>query len=259
MGAERVLVTGASAGIGAELARLFAAEGCELILVARRRERLDELAAALTREFGVRCSAVAADLGRPRAGRDLARELASRGLEVDVLVNNAGFGNRDSFAAQDADRQREMIDLNVTELVGLTRALLPAMLDRGRGGVVNIASTAAFQAGPYMAVYYATKAFVLSFTEALSVELEGTGVTATCVCPGATRSEFAEVAGMGNSKAFELSAMSAASVARLAHRGFRRGRTVVVTGAVNRLGTIFAKLAPRALTRRLVARLQAPS
>ena len=259
MTADRVLITGASAGIGAELARYFAAEGCELVLVARRLERLEALADSLEREFRVRCSAIAADLGQPRAGRALAADLERRGLAVDVLVNNAGFGDRGRFAEQDDDRLRQMIDLNVTELVGLTRALLPGMIARGRGGVLNVASTAAFQAGPYMAVYYATKAFVLSFTEALAVELDGTGVGATCVCPGATHTEFAEVAGMADSKLFELSAMGAEPVARLAHRGFRRGRTVVVTGRVNRLGTIFAQLAPRALTRRMVARLQAPT
>ncbi|QDU65724.1 SDR family NAD(P)-dependent oxidoreductase [Engelhardtia mirabilis] len=258
MDRELALVTGASAGIGTHLARLFAADGSDLVLVARRGERLEALAQDLRAGHGVQVHVIPFDLGRPRAAEALVAELAARGLEVDVLVNNAGFGARGRFTGQEPELLRAMIDLNVTELVALTRALLPAMVARGRGGVVNIASTAAFQAGPYMSVYYATKAFVLSFTEGLAVELDSSGVTACCVCPGATRTEFADVAGMTDLKLFDLTAMDARKVARIGYRGFRRGRTVVVTGLSNWLGSIGAQIAPRVLSRWLVGRMQAP-
>lgn len=256
---ETVLITGASAGIGTELARLFARDGARLVLVARRLERLEVVAGELRDAHGTDVDVIGLDLGRPGAADELVAELERRGLTVDVLVNNAGFGDRGRFVEQEPARLRSMIDLNVTELVALTRALLPGMVARGRGGVLNVASTAAFQAGPYMSVYYATKAFVLSFTEGLAVELDGTGVHATCVCPGATRTEFAEVAGLAGSKLFELSAMDAEPVAASAYRGFRRGRTIHVTGITNWLGTLGAHVSPRALTRRLVAKLQRPA
>lgn len=184
------LVTGASSGIGAALATALAARGANVVLVARREDRLIHLAERLQSDFGVTAHVISRDLVKDGAAADLADEVAGLGLTIDVLVNNAGFGTHSSFVDEDAARVSDEIALNVTVLVELTRALLPGMVERGFGAVVNVASTAAFQPLPQMAVYGATKAFVLSFTEALWGELEGSGVWALTLCPGATETEF---------------------------------------------------------------------
>jgi short-subunit dehydrogenase len=184
------VVTGASSGIGAALATALAARGANVVLVARREDRLRDLADRLQADFGITAHVVSRDLVLPGAADDLAAEIADRGITIDVLVNNAGFGTHSTFVDEDPMRIADEIALNVTVLVQLTRALLPGMVQRGTGAVVNVASTAAFQPLPRMAVYGATKAFVLSFTEALWGELEGTGVTALTLCPGATDTEF---------------------------------------------------------------------
>lgn len=253
---ETVLITGASAGIGAELAREFAPESARLVLVARRRERLEALAKELTETHGVAVEVVACDLARQGAADELIAELERRDLVVDLLVNNAGFGARGDFATLDRERQLSMIQLNVTTLVALTHALLPGMIERGRGAVLNVASTAAFQPGPYMAVYYATKAFVQSFSEALHQELAGTPVRVTSLCPGATSTEFAGIADLENSLLFRHAAVPPGPVARAGRRAVRAGRATEVVGWLNRLGVFGVRLTPRRWARWFVARIQ---
>lgn len=247
---ETVLITGASSGIGLELARLFAADKCDLVLVARRADRLEALAKELEAAHGIRARAIAKDLADPAAPAQLAEALRNRGAAIDVVVNNAGFGALGHFARLDERRQLEMVQLNVAALTHLTRLFLPGMVERHRGGVLNVASTAAFQPGPLMSVYYATKAYVLSLTEGLAEELRGTGVVASCLCPGPTFTEFLVRAEMKQSAAFEAAAMSAARVARVGYRGFRKGRVVVVPGFGNRLGTLLVRAVPRWLARK---------
>ena len=251
-----MLVTGASAGLGVELAREFARQGSRLVLVARRAERLAEVARALAEEHGVEAEWLARDLSEPLAAEVLCEELERRGLTIDVLVNNAGFGARGRVLELPLERQLDLLQVNLVTLFELTHRLLPAMVARGRGGVLNVSSTAAFQAGPHMCAYFATKAFVQSFTEGLHEELRGTGVTATALCPGATRTEFGAVSGMGQTPLFERLAVEPGPVARAGVAAFRAGRASVVTGAVNKLGVLGTRLVPRWLARRLVARLQ---
>ena len=193
---ETVLITGASSGIGLEMARLLAAEGASLVLVARNGDRLRDLAATLEREHGTRAVILEKDLTDPGAPRAIHDELERAGVCVDLLVNNAGFGARGPFAELPLARQLDMVQVNVAALVGLTGLFLPGMRQRGRGGILNVASTAAFQAGPLMAVYYATKGFVLHFTEALAEELRGSGIVVSCLAPGPTVTGFMEAAGM---------------------------------------------------------------
>jgi len=211
-------------------------------------DRLDALAAALRTTHGVAAHAMAADLASDGAGADLVARLHAAGQRPDVVVNNAGFGAHGRLEAIDADRLADMVRLNVLALADLTRRLLPDMLARRRGGVLNVASTAAFQPAPCMSTYFATKAFVLSFSEGLAAELRGTGVRCCCLCPGPTATEFGVAAGMEDSNVFTGPLMSADRVADLAMRGWDRQRPVIVTGLVNRIG---AALAPR-LPRRLV-------
>ncbi len=258
MAHETVLVTGASSGIGRELARCFAAEGCRLMLVARRGGVLESLADELRRTYQVDARTATVDLARPEAPGQILSHLNTAGFKADVVVNNAGFGAQGRFAELPLERQLQMVQVNVTALMYLTRLFLPGMLERRRGGILNIASTAAFQPGPRMAVYYATKAFVLSFTEALAEEVAGTGVTVTAVCPGPTDTEFAEAAQMKTSRLFRWNMMSAARVAQLGHRAFRRGRVVAVTGARNRLLAFSVRFAPRFAARKIAGRLNGP-
>jgi short-subunit dehydrogenase len=250
------LITGASSGIGAELARAFAKRGYPLVLTARREERLVALSAELGRSHGVPVEVMAVDLEDREAPRDLHEMLQERGIAVHTLVNNAGFGLRGYFASLPHEKQLAMIDLNVTALTSLCRLMLPGMIERKRGGVLNIASVAAFQAGPYMAVYYATKAFVLSLSEGLHDEAKPHGVTVTALCPGPTESEFSETAGLKDSRLFGASVMSSADVARAGIEGYEAGRAIVVPGARNRVGAIGAKFAPRFLSRRIAGLLQ---
>ncbi len=253
---ETVLITGASSGIGEELARLFAADGSDLVLVARSRERLRALAGELAERHGVAARVEVVDLTAAGACAELVERLAADGVAVDVLVNNAGYGARGAAAELDLERQLGIIRLNVEALTELTRRLLPAMLERRRGGVLNVASTAAFQPGPFMAVYYATKAYVQSFSEALAEELRGSGLTVTSLAPGPTLTGFQSEAEMEDTVLFRFGAMEVAPVARAGHRAFRRGRVVVIPGLANRLLTFSNRLAPRWLTRRVVRRLQ---
>ncbi|MDB5722391.1 MAG: family oxidoreductase [Alphaproteobacteria bacterium] len=245
------LITGASAGLGAEFARLCAARGEELVLVARRRDRLEALAAELGNAH-----VVVADLAVPGAPRRLLAETEALGVSIETLINNAGFGQIGRIAALSVERQSEMIELNIRALVELTRLVLPAMIERGHGAILNLASTAAFQPGPNYAVYFASKAFVLSFTEALHQEMKGAGVRVSALCPGPTSTEFGQVAGVTRPIPEFLSA-DARSVAKAGLRGLDRNRAVVVPGLFNKLGTQSSRFVPRALMRRIVASVKA--
>lgn len=261
MSRETVLVTGASSGIGLELARLFAAEGSDLVLVARSRDRLRELAGELESAHGVSVRDLAADLAERGAPERVYGTLQADGVAVDVLVNNAGYGAGGTVAELDLERQLGMIRLNVEALTALTRLCLPGMLERRRGGVLNVGSTAAFQAGPRMAVYYATKAYVQSFTEALAEELRAAGpraagVTATCLAPGPTATGFQEEADIGDTLLAKLGFMDARQVAEAGLRGFRRGKVLVVPGLKNKLGVFSTRLMPRSVLRRMVHKIQ---
>jgi hypothetical protein len=248
---QTALVTGASGGIGLELARVFAAGGFNLILVARSADRLAKIAEELAARHSITARAVPADLIDPQAPQALFDRLAQEQAQVDVLVNNAGFASYGPFVEAETGGQLDMIQLNVTALTHLTRLFLPGMVARRRGRVLNVASTAAFQPGPLMAVYYATKAFVLSFSEALANELEGSGVTVTALCPGPTESGFQQRASLQESRLFQGGLMDAATVAKVAYAATLRGQTVVIPGTRSWL---FAQ-APRFLPRGLVVRL----
>lgn len=248
------LITGASAGLGVEFAAQCAARGEELVLVARRKERLDALAKTLPTKAHV----FPLDLASPDAAASLVNAIEAEGLTVATLINNAGFGLAGKFAALPLARQSEMIELNVRALVELCRLVLPAMRERGEGAILNVASTAAFQPGPNMAVYYASKAFVLSFSEALHHELKGSGIKVSCLCPGPTESEFAEVAN-SRSPALERIKVPAAPVVRAGLAGLERNKAVVVPGLPNKLTSQASRFLPRATMRRLVGRIKVTS
>lgn len=249
------LVTGASAGLGHDFAHLFAADRHDVILVARRRDRLEALAADLQARHGVRATPLDVDLAAPGAATRIADFLRDGGHAVDFLVNNAGFGAVGDLAGMDPARVLGMLQVNVTALVELTRLLLPDMLARGRGRILNIGSTAGFQPGPFMATYYASKAFVNSFTEALAWELRGSGVTATLSCPGATATEFAGHAGNAESLLFKLGAADSQTVAREAYAAMMAGKRLAIHGVTNKLGVQALRLGPRAVVLALTARL----
>lgn len=250
------LVTGASAGLGAAFARALAASGHDLVLVARRTERLEDLRTELAAKHGVTVHVATADLVEPNAVRQLAEHCDALGLEVDLLINNAGFGAQGAFVDIDRERQTRMLRLNGEVLVDLTHRFLGPMLARRRGGVLNVASTAAFAAGPYMGVYYASKAFVLHFTEALATEVAGSGVRISALCPGPTDTEFREVAGRPRSRVLDGVAMRAEPVVAAGLRGLERGRVVVVPGVFNKLCAVAMQLAPRAAVRSVLGRIQ---
>jgi short-subunit dehydrogenase len=251
-GATRIaLVTGASAGLGVEFARQLSARGHRLVLAARRKDRLE----ALAKELG-NARAVAIDLGKTGSAAKLVADVAAAGEEIDVLVNNAGFGLAGRFAELDARRQREMIDLNIGTLVDLCRLVAPHMAARKSGAILNVASTAAFQPGPGVAVYFATKAFVLSFTEALHEELKPHGVKVSALCPGPTRTEFGAVAGFAASGAFERLGMDAAPVVRAGLDGLERNHAVIVPGVVNKIGAASTRFVPRTLLRKIAGSIK---
>jgi uncharacterized protein len=252
------VVTGASSGIGAELARAFAARGSSLVLVARRRERMETLAAELRNGRDTAIEIMALDLQDTAAPAALIRALDSLGIVIHTLVNNAGFGLRGPFAELPYDEQIGMVELNVVALTKLCRMVLPGLIDRRRGGILNLASTAAFQAGPNMAVYYATKAFVLSLSEALHEEAKPHGVTVTALCPGPVATEFQARADMKMTRALEFAAIPAAEVARIGVAGYEAGKAIVIPGLANRFGAFGAQhIVPRALARKVAAKVQA--
>ena len=252
---ETVLVTGASAGIGRELARLAAKDGHDMVLVARRRDRLEGLSTELIAACGVKVTVIVADLADRAAPAQIAERLRGAGTRVDYLVNNAGFGIRGPFAESLLEREVEMIDVNIRALMQLTRLFLPEMIARKHGRILNIASLAGFVPGPYMAAYYASKAFVLSFTEALSEELRGTGVTATASCPGPTASEFGAIARSKDTNLFHGKVADTASVARHAYQAMLAGKVVAIPGLSNKLIAQSVRVGPRAVIRAVAAYL----
>lgn len=254
------LVTGASSGIGAEIAHALARRGHGLTLVARRADRLTELAEEIGSRDGVRVETHACDLSDASAREGLAAHVRELGLTVEVLVNNAGFGGFGDFADADLDRQLQMVHLNVEAVVDLTGRYLPAMVERGRGAVINVASTAAFQPQPSTATYAATKAFVLSFSEAVHSETRGTGVSVTAVCPGPVRTEFTEAAGAPEleSRAPDILWSTPETVAESAVKGAARGRRTVVVGLTNQVSAVAGRHLPRSLLLPLIGRAFRP-
>jgi short-subunit dehydrogenase len=243
------LVTGASGGIGAELARELARHGHDLVLAARGVAAMEALAAEL-REAGAGATVIAADLSKPGAAAFLADEIARRGLAIDVLVNNAGLGAAGRFDRCDPARISEIVQVNIVALTELTRLLLPGMVTRRHGRVMLVASVAAFQPGPRMAAYFASKAYVLSLGEALAYELRGTGVSVTTLCPGATATSFFSVAGADHTVMAKRlrRMMRAEDVARLGYRGLAAGRRIVITGAMNRVVALAGRFMPHRIT-----------
>ncbi len=247
------LITGASSGIGAELARLCAADGYAVILVARREERLAQLAENLTREFGVAARGMAVDLADAAACQSLRDQ--TRDDRVEILVNNAGFGLRGPYTETDWKTEARLIEVNMIALAHLTKLFARDMLQRGSGKILNVGSTAAFVPGPFMAMYYASKAFVVSFSLSVANELQGSGVSVTVLCPGPTSTEFGTAAGLEDSKLFKGPAMTAADVAREGYAAMMAGKAEVIAGARNRWTILMTRLAPRSMLARITRRL----
>ena len=253
-GRRTALITGASSGIGWSLAGLFAEGGHDLVLVARRAEPLQQLASELRSRHGVVVTVLPADLSVPGAAPALVAQLGERGLHVDILVNNAGFGIHGDFTAHPLDKWMEMIQLNITTLTALTYLLLPGMRARGFGRIANLSSVAGFQAAPSFAVYAATKAFVLSFSEALREELQPCGISVTAICPGATRTEFHQVAGHRDTMLLMFSA-SAHEVATESYRAIQAGRGTLVNGWLNKPLPLLLRFTPRSWAVKIAGRL----
>lgn len=256
-GKQTVLVTGASGGLGLELARCYAKDGARVILVARREDKLQAIAEEFRTRFRTEVIVLPADLTNPQDTARVTATIQGRGLTVDVLVNNAGFGDFGDFADSDIDKQQAMIDLNVKAVVALTHAVLPAMREKRCGTILNVASIAAFQSGPYMAIYYATKAFVLSFSEALATELKGSNITVTTLCPGPIKTGFEDAADLKNSKLFRsLPVATAQEVAQYGYRMAKKGKTIAIHGALNKLLVFGVRFAPRKLVSNMIVRIQ---
>lgn len=259
MSARVALITGASIGLGEQFAIRFARDGYDLVLVARNEARLEAVAQRL-RPQKVKVHVMPFDLSLPSSAQALFDAVSAKGLEVDCLVNNAGFGSTGAFLDLPLAQEAEMIDVNCTSVVRLTHLFANPMRARKQGHVLNIASVAGFQPGPYMATYYATKAFVLSFTEALAYELRDSGVSVTCSCPGAIATDFSRRAGNANSSLFKhRSPADAESVVHHAYEAMMRGDVVAVPGFMNWLGAEAVRFGPRAMVRAIAARLNLPA
>ncbi len=253
---KTVLVTGASGGIGYELAKLFAQDGYGLVLVARRSEKLLAVAGELEKAFQAKVKVIVKDLAQPSAAPEIFSQLQRESVHVDILVNNAGAGTLGFFSESDTQSQLDTIELNVVALTHLTRLFLPDMIKNKFGKILNVASTAAFEPGPLMATYYATKAFVLSFSQALANELEGSGVTVTTFCPGPTRTGFQESAHIKYSKLIESRMMDAPTVARIGYRGLMKNKRIVVPGLMNKIIAHGVRFLPRNLVLRIARSIQ---
>jgi len=253
---KTALITGASFGIGSEFARIFAREGYNLVLAARSGEKLRQLASELEKKHATRSLILAADLSAPGAPAYVLDQTTRAGIPVDVLVNNAGFGQYGLFAENDLEECLRQIQLNVTTLTHLTRLYLPEMIERKSGAILNVASTAAFQPGPLMAVYFATKAYVLHFSEALANELSGSGIRVTCLCPGATATEFHKRANATGQRLLKFGSMDARTVAEDGYRALIAGKPVVVSGFKNWLVAQSVRLAPRRLATAIARKTQ---
>ena len=238
---KTALITGATSGLGYEFVQLLAKDQYNLIIVARNEKKLNNIKAEFSH---LNVTSIAKDLSKANAIPELVEEIKEKQLQVDVLINNAGFGLLGKFDELSVEKQLEMIQLNISALTELTHAFLPKMIQRNTGKIMNVASTAAFQPGPLMAVYYATKAYVLSFSEALVEELNGTNVTVTTLCPGATKTNFGAVASVEKTKMFS-NAMEASKVAEQGYLGMQQGKRVIITGNTNKIGATLAKFLPR--------------
>jgi uncharacterized protein len=251
------VITGASLGIGRAFSYVLAREGFDLVLTARSQPQLDSLAAELREKTGRTVLTVSKDLAKPGAAGELFEEVKHSGVPVEVLINNAGFGLLGRFWEVDREQQLQMIELNIAALTDLTRLFLPGFVERRRGRILNVASTAAFQPGPLMSVYYASKSYVLSFSQAVHNEARSFGVTVTCLCPGPTKTEFAERAGMSKTRLFSSRmSMSAEKVAEIGYRAMKRGKPLVITGRLNALGAFLTRFAPMRLTAAMARRMQ---
>lgn len=253
---QTALITGASGGIGHALAQIMAQNGYNLVIVARSQEKLAQAAAVFRQQYGAEITVIAKDLADPGAPAELLAETEALGIQVDTLVNNAGFATYGFFHELDLAREMQMVQLNMMTLTHLTRLYLPGMVERGRGQILNVASTAAFQPGPLMAVYYASKAYVLSFSEAIANELTGTGVTVTTLCPGPTETGFQTRAQMEDSKLVQGGLMDVHTVAQAGFEAMTAGKTVVVPGIMNRLGTLLPRFVPRNMATKIVRNVQ---
>ncbi|WP_025723271.1 SDR family NAD(P)-dependent oxidoreductase [Paenibacillus polymyxa] len=257
MMSKTVLITGASGGIGKELANRFAKDGYDLVLVARSEDKLVDLAREYRKKYRVQTTYIAKDVALPGVAEEIYRELKEKGITVDFLVNNAGFGLYGEFLETQLEQEMNMIDINIKALTVMTKVFLPDMVKRQQGGVLNVASLVAFFPGPLMAVYYATKAYVLSFTEALENELRDTGVTVSALCPGATATGFVDRAGLATSKLFRSGVMEVGQVADIGYREFLRGKTLIITGGRNKFMAFLPRLLPRKLMTNAVRSAQA--
>jgi len=254
---KTALITGASGGIGYELALLAAKDLYDLVLVARNRQKLEMIRQDLEADFKVRVHPLVKDLARPGSADEVVDEVEGLGLSIDMLVNNAGFGDFGRFVDTDPAREAEMLQLNVVTLTRLTKLFVRSMVERKAGKILNVASVAAFQPGPLMAVYYATKAYVLSFSEAIADELRGTGVTVTVLCPGPTETGFADTASLDDSNLFKLMPVSdPVEVARYGYQAMMNGEVVAIPGLVNKTMVLSQRFAPRSLVTRLVRMIQ---
>lgn len=254
---ENVLITGASQGIGLELARVFAKNNFDLVLVARDKEKLREVAKELSKNHKIQVVTISKDLSEHKSYFELYNTIKKQGLKIEILVNNAGFGNFGNFSETDLSKEESMIDVNVKALTSLTKLFLQDMLKRKSGKILNVASTAAFQPGPLMAVYFATKAYVLSLSEALSEELKGTGVSVSALCPGPTTSQFQERAGMQNANLFKKKkVMSSEEVAQIAFKGLMENKRVIIPGFRNKVSAFLGRILPRSIVLPSVKRFQ---
>ncbi len=254
---QTVLITGASSGLGLSLAHRFAKEGYDLILTARSADKLVAAKEELESAYAVTVTPIPHDLGAPSAAQTLMAAVCERGLTVDILVNNAGFGDFGAFADSEIDKQSAMVDLNVKALMELTHAVLPTMRENRRGKILNVASIAAFQQGPYMSVYYATKAFVLNFSQALAHELKGSGITVTVLCPGPIDTGFVETADLSRSKLFRsLPVSTPDAVADYGYKSLMKNKTVAIHRLSNKLLIFCGRFAPRKLISYMICRIQ---
>ncbi|MDP4551852.1 SDR family oxidoreductase [Alkalihalobacillus macyae] len=252
---QTALITGASGGIGYELAELMAKDGINLILAARSKEKLDQRAREL-QTYGGQVQVIVSDLSQTGAAEKLYNEVKELGTSIDLLVNNAGVGVFGKFTETNLQQDLDMLYLNINSLTHLTKLVLPDMTKRGKGRILNVASTAAFQPGPLMAVYYASKAYVLSFSEAIENELKGTGVTVSALCPGPTRTDFSERANLVKSKLFDSGTMDSKTVAKVGYEGFMKGKSVIIPGTQNKILAKSIRFLPRKIVTKTVRRMQ---
>jgi short-subunit dehydrogenase len=251
------LITGASNGIGLELAKVHASKGGDLVLVARNKTKLDELKAALEKQFNIKVHVIGKDLSAPNAAQEVYEETNRQNIQIDYLINNAGFGDFGMFVETDWNKELQMINLNITALTQFTKLYLRDMVKRRSGKVMNVASTAAFQSGPTMAVYYATKAYVLSFSEAIDNEVRDKGVTVTTLCPGATESGFQVAAAMEESNLVKGKKLpTSKAVAEYGYAAMMKGKTVAIHGFMNRVLANSVRFMPRALVVKVTRKMQ---